>query len=171
MVRRITEKPFIIRRSVVESSAGAFTEVAITLPIAPVLGRGTLQAVELMAMVSDLKAPDVEDDQENTLNMQLTKDSETASIVLSDDGLLWNRSLETKNEFTTSGSSSVLHERIRFDDLTDYDGNGLIVAEQTIHLGIIGSGNAGTRTGHIKALAHLVALDSDDAIILLLEAD
>ncbi len=171
MVRRLTEKPFLIRRNVPESSAGTFTEVSIQLPIAPVLGRGTLQAVELMAMVSDIRLPDIEDDQSNSVSAQLTKDSQTGSLQVDSDQVLWNRVIQVENEFTTSGSGTVIHEAVKNDDMTDYDGNGQIVAEQTIHLGIVGSGNAATRTVRIKMLAHLVALDADDAIILLLEAD
>lgn len=172
MVRRLTDRPFPIRATVVESTVNVYTEVAITLPIAPVLGAGKLQAVELMAIVSDLQSPDPEAGQNNSIGCHLAADPDTALSNINIQGTFWKRFQRTRDVTVTSvGEIFLDKDEIQYDDLTDYDGGGVVVAEQTIHLGIQGAGNAAAKRVRIKVLAHLVELDADDAITLLLEAD
>lgn len=171
MVRRITEKPFPIRAVVVESGANTFTEVDITLPIAPVLGRGQLQAIELMTLTYELDPADPEAGQDNAVSLQLTKDSQIAALDISSEQVIWKQKRTTRVvEVSAVGEIIQQIDEISTEDLTDRDGNGRIIAEQTIHLGIVGAGNAGAKAGRIFGQAHLVSLDADDAIVLLLEA-
>jgi len=173
MVRRLTEKPFPIRSGVSETGANTFTQVTIHLPIAPVLGKGKLQAVELMTVWSEMDQPDPEADQNNRVTLQLTKDSQTVATLLNNSQTLWKRRLDMRQvgARTAEATAFLAKESVRIDDVTDRDGNGIIIAESAIHLAIIGVGNAAAKSGVIVGYAHLVELDSDDAITLLLEAD
>jgi len=168
MVKRLTERAFPVRARVTESSANTFTEVVINLPIAPVLGKGKLQAIEIMKVMSELTPPDSEDGQANLARAQVTKDSQSGVVNINNSQSLWARHIQVDNS-AINGSYGI--ERTQYDDVTDGDGGGIIVAESVIHLGVVGTGNGAAGACSIVMFCHLVELDADDAITLLLEAD
>lgn len=164
-VRRITEKPFRIRFVITESAANTYTETELNLPVAPILTRGKIQALEWMKMITDLDQPDLESGQENTAQFILSKDTRTAISGLQTDDILFRRQVLNQDLLTTSGRGSAVHEHLRIDDMTDGDGNGELIVERSIFAAVQGAGNAATITASGYLLVHLVELDAEDAVI------
>lgn len=161
MGARITENMQLFRFNATEPSSNTFAEVDIPIPLA-VLGE-VVQALEIMKVHSQLSDPSPEAGQDNAQEGQITRRQETAMINFDDDSLLYRVSTSLHGETGAAGEMSVSIIQDRVADLTDGDGNGLLMPERTIHAGVRGSGNAaagffrGWIGGHIKRLSGLEA--------------
>ncbi len=164
MARRLTANPFRIRFIVTESAANTYTETDIVLPVAITAG-GKAQAVEIMKAFTDLQPSDVEPGQTNGVVMQFVKDSKTTSINYDDDDLIFRRRREDHSEDASGIEQGVSMERLLVVDMTDGDGNGEILLERSVHVGVVGTGNAAAKTAQGYFLAHLVELSGDEAAI------
>jgi len=168
---RLTEHPFKIRASLAESSANTFTTLEVAMPIAPVVvgaskGReAKLQAIEIVKIASKVDSPSLEDDQSNTFRVHLTDSSQTAMIQMNDEDFVWGRDSQIIDILTTSGATSVHVEQVKFDDMTDGDGSGLIYTKRSIHLAVAGTGNASVRTAFVEIWAHLIELTGSEVIV------
>lgn len=175
MSKRMTEKPLRIGFNIVNLSANAFRTLPINLPTIPsiVISRGASKAIgiEVMAVVSELEQPDLEAGQNNVITIELVKGPvPTAQLGIFDQRTIWRRRIRSENLTVTSvGEIGANQEANRYDDLTDHDGNGEIVADNEIHVSIIGSGNAAVKTGNGYLLYHLLELEQQEAVAELIE--
>lgn len=159
MAKRLTENPILIRFTVTESAANTYTQVDIPLPLAQV-GHGKVQAFELMKIHSRLGDPSPEAGQDNSQTGQIVRRSETAPITHEDDSLVYLRTASVHGETGAAGEMSVTLQQDKTDDLTDGDGNGIILAERTIHAGTRGSGNGAAGYFQGWLMGHIVELDA-----------
>ncbi len=164
LATRITENPFRVRATIVESAANTFTQVSVTLPVAAV-GGGKVQAIEVMKSSYNCSAPDLELSQSNAVTTVWHRDSDTVVRAQDSDNYIdgWRKSIQ--NVFTTSGSSTMETENPVIHDLTDGDGNGQVLMERTIFLAIQGSGNASAKTVESYLLCHLIDLTAEEVVI------
>lgn len=162
-MRRITSRPFRIRFSVTETGANTFTQADIELPVA-VLAGGKVQAIEIGKVVAQMPTPDVEDDQNNQVDFQVTRDSQAAIIGWTDDDQIHRINYTIEDDFTTSGGRLTQVINPVMHDLT-WEGDGVVVMERTIHVGVAGTGNAGAKgvTGYL--LCHLVELSPAEVTV------
>ncbi len=169
MARRLTDKPYSVFKSqVTETSANVYTEDDMQLPIA-VVGATRFQAIELCKVHSDHHAgPDDEAAQENTIESGVRKRSGGSGADYNDDDLIWGRKSKVDN---TTAVGSNAYDGIKHDDITDGDGNGIVIAERTIHHFIDGSGNATAKVATCRGIGHLIELTSAEVIGAVLEAD
>lgn len=169
MARRLTDKPYnVFKSQVTASAANAYTEDDIQLPIA-VVGSTRFQAIELCKVHSDHHSgPDDEASQNNTVESGVRKRSATSAIDYNDEDLIWGRKTKLDN-LTAVGS--FIWDGIRTDDMTDGDGNGVVIAERTIHHFIDGSGNAVAKTATARGVGHLIELTASELIGAVLVAD
>jgi len=169
MARRLTDKPYnVFKSQVTETAANAYTEDDIQLPIA-VVGSTRFQAIELCRVFSDHHSgPDDEAGQNNTVESGVRGRSGTAAIDYNDEDLFWNRKTKI-DDLTAVGS--IIWDGIKNEDMTDGDGNGIVIAERTIHHFIDGSGNAVVKTATVRGLGHLIELTSAEVIGAVLIAD
>jgi len=151
---RITERPVKMRWSVTESAANTFTEVEINLPVA-IIGADKIQALELMAIVSNVEPPDSEDGQRNTVSCQLTRDSQSASLALTNDQVIWDRTINGDNSAINGSHIFELDKR----DVIVNEEDGEIILERSIFMNVKGSGNAQTITSQGWLWVHIVELD------------
>jgi len=174
MARRLTDKPYsVFKDQVSGSAANVYTERDLQLPIA-VVGATRFQAIELCKVISDHHAgPDLEaGGQENTIESGVRKRSGTAGVDWNDDDLIWGRKSKVDEfEVTAASAVAISYDGIKFDDMTDGDGNGIVIAERTIHHFIDGSGNAAAKTATVRGIGHLIELTSSEVIGAVLEAD
>ncbi len=176
MAVRITEKPLRIGFAVTESAANTFTTAAINLPTTPSIavsrsGSAKAIGVEIMKVFSECRPPDLEAAQDNTVTVQIVKGpAPTAMVGVRDNRTIWQRIRESRvTEITAVGEIHETGERSKFDNLTDHDGNGEIVADNEIHASILGVGNAGAKSCGGYMLYHLVELDQTEALFELIE--
>lgn len=166
MAVRITENPFRVRFAVTESAANTYTEVDLVLPVQAV--KGQVQAIELMKVVVNTSGPDAEDGQTNSSTVQVVRDSQSAEIGYANENLIHLRK-PTFDNSAINGTSD--REGVTFDDLTDGDGNGEILLERTIHVGMISVGNAAAKSATGYLLCHLVELDGNEVAVQLFVDD
>lgn len=167
--KRLTEKPFRIGFTVTESGANVYTEAEIQLPTVA-LGR-KVQGVELMKITSDMDQPENEAGQSNVTQAQINRDSRSALAGPQNLDNLYNRKAQIDNTQSAAGESAHGMEVSKFDDLTDGDGNGLVIAESSIYACVKGTGNATVRAFAGQIWCHLVELDAADVIIEQLVSD
>ncbi len=176
MAKRITEKPLRIGFTVVETAANTFTTRAINLPSIPSVAivRGDAKAIgiEIMTVKTEVRLPDVETGQANTVTYELAKGPvPTAMLGLDDQRVIDRRLLRNQTIATAAGETLLLKEDGLLNDLTDHDGNGEIVADNEIHVSILGGGNANVRDVFGYLLYHMVELDRDEALFELIETN
>ncbi len=174
LVTRVTEHPMRIGFNLLESAANTFTTAALAIPGVPSISitRGATQAIglEVMKVVTTLNAPDVEDDQGNTVTGEIIKGAApTTTLGVNNNLTIFNRQIETENEFTTSGSAQHFQESTVSRDMTDGDGNGELVLDNEIHIAVLGSGNAAAKRFSGYLLAHLVEFDAAEAVFEIIE--
>lgn len=175
LVTRITEKPIRIRAIVTESAANTYTEQSIALPVTAFLtGRGKsgkAQAIELMKVFSDIPTPELEAGQNNQTQVQLVKDTTTGSLDYNSENFIWGRKKRVHELQGAAGEAAIHSDEMWVDDMTDGDGNGEILTDQTIYLGLKGTGNASAQSSRVALLCHLVELDSADVVAQLASND
>jgi len=165
MAARLTENPFRVRFIVTETGANTYTEIDITLPVAVVAG-GKAQAIELMKVVSELEHPSIEPGQENDAIVQIVADSQAAAQNYGNNDLIWRRKwLEQHEDATGIEQRATSQNTTDYDDLTDGDGRGEIIFERTIHIGVVGTGNAEAMTAQGYMLVHLVQLEAEEVVV------
>jgi len=160
---RVTEKPFKISVSVTESAANTYTQVELALP--SLATPSIVQGIEVMKIISRLLPPSIEPGQDNNTRMQLVKDTRTALANFADTEVIWERSLQLVSEDAAAIENNYIVENVKFDDLTDGDGNGIILAENSIFLAIFGTGNAAASNGQVQIIAHLVHMSAEEVIL------
>ncbi len=79
--------------------------------------------------------------------------------------------MDNDQEFTTSGATTTFGRTGLIEDLTDGDGNGELVADDEIHISILGSGNANAKRVRGYFLYHLIELDPTEALFELIETN
>lgn len=174
MLKRISEKPIRVGFAVVESAANTFTTVAVNLPIVNITvqtrGGVSAQAVEIMKVRSEIQSPDLEDDQQNLIQGEISKGAApTAFAAVGGQSSIFKRQVRAFDIFTTSGAAGYIQEETITDDLTDGDGNGEIVADPEIHVSVQGTGNPSAKAFRGYMLLHIVELGPDEAILELVE--
>lgn len=176
MTRRITEKPIRIGFELTESAANTFTTTAINLPTVGGIsiarsGATKSIAIEVMKIASELTEPSIEAGQNNTVSVQLVKGAApTVQLRKNNQLSIWRRVREFKDQTVTSvGEIFSGSSPDRMDDLTDGDGNGEIVADNEIHVSILGVGNSSAMNVRGYLLCHLIELDQSEAVIELIE--
>ncbi len=141
------------------------------LPVGAVT-RGQFQAIELMRIDAALsQPPEVEVSQENSIRQQVTKSPQTATLALHEPNVIWTEQMINDDLETTSGARVSLIINPRQYNMTDYDGNGTLLADQTIHHGIQGAGNPAAVSGRVRGHGHLTEVDGTELIGAVLEAD
>lgn len=172
MARRLTENAFpMIRNVVTESSANTYTEEAIDLPLA-VIASNRVQAIELMRIAERFSTfPSGEPGQDNNVQVSLHRSPRTDTTDLNNDDEIWMDQARLESEDAAAVEMMIYRRMVRRHNMTDHDGNGLIVAERTIHHGIKGTGNASAQNHRIKGMCHLVVLEAAEVIQAILEAD
>lgn len=169
---RLTEMPFRIRFTLLESAANTFTEVELTLPFVGITGGAAgAQAIEVMKVFWQLPAPDVETGQLNRVDMHISKDTETSILAFGSEGCIDFVANQNHNLLTTSGGNAQIWRQVEIHDLTDGDGTGQLIAERTIFAAIDGTGNPSAKQGSGYLLCHLVKLDSNELAAQLLSDD
>lgn len=175
---RLTEKPLRIGFTVVEPSANVFATQPVNLPSVPsvALARGGIKAlgIEIMGVVSNLGPPDPEDAQNNTTDCSLRKGPAPVAVgAINDQRTIWQRVLQNDDtQITAVGHIyEPSKELIKFDDLTDHDGNGEIVADNEIHASILGAGNGAAKRLRAYLLYHLVEVTPTEALFELIETN
>lgn len=176
LVTRLTEKPLRFGFNITETSVNVYTTSPINLPSVPSIAvvRGDAKAIgiEIMKIRSDVPEPDPEAGQNNNVTIQLVKGAAPSTLLTTNNQLvIWNRRRRTRVvEVTAVGEINTgPEEDILFDDLTDGDGNGEIIADNEIHIVIQGSGNAAAKAASGYGLYHLVEIDATEALFELLE--
>jgi len=162
MAKKITDRPFPIRFNIVETSANTYTEQNLDLPVA-IVGVGKIQAIEILAVVGELDLPSAEPGVANNVWAQLVRDTQTTKIRHDDEDLIWAKGRQWDSEDAAGIEAGALAETT-FDESLVYDGDGEIVMERQIHMGILGSGNAAARRVHGKLICHLVELTASEVI-------
>jgi len=169
MTKRLTEHPFRIRFEVTESAANTFTRIDIALPIAALTGGDKAQAIELMGVTSIINPPTLETGQANSINFEVTKDA-IASQPTGRGGENYIDGRLVQNAHIGVDGSWIF-EFFEKHDMTDYDGNGEIIFERTIHAALLGTGNVGALSVAGWLTCHLVELDTSDVVAAILESD
>ncbi len=174
MVVRLTEKPIRIAINLAESAANTFTTAAINLPSvgAVNLRRGELTSigVEVMKVKTTLLKADQEPGQQNRVQYEIVKGAAPAAALgPNNQRTIWGRDRRTLSEDATGIEMKSDAPDDFWDDLTDGDGNGEIVADNEIHVLVVGTGNAATKLIRGYLLVHLVEIDADEAIFELIE--
>ncbi len=172
---RLTEHPLRLGFTVVETAANTFTTTPINLPSVPsiAVSRGEAKAigVEIMKVRSNLDLPDMEAGQSNSSQAQLSKGPvPTALQAFNDNRSIWHRiNTDRGIEVTAVGELYESLETSQFDDLTDGDGNGELIADNEIHISVQGAGNANVKRVRGYLLYHVVELERDEALFELIE--
>jgi len=178
MATRLSEKPFRIGFNLAGSAANTFTTQPISLPGVPSISirRGDAKAmgVEVMAVISNQQTPDLEAGQDNAVNAALVKGaapvSGGAENEIENSRCIWVRDIQYDGVTVTSvGEIFMSVEAVRFDDLTDHDGNGEIVMDNEIYIAVSGTGNASAKRTRGYMLCHLVELDANEAVFEMIE--
>ncbi len=175
LVTRITEKPIRIPFGVLtESAANTFTTQTISVASVPSISvtRGQAKGIgiEVMKVFSEVDPPDPEDDQQNSMQWEISKGAApTAMLSATSQRAVWRRQDRAEINFTTSGSSGFEQQLTQFDDLTDGDGNGELVFDNQMHFSGLGTGNATTKSGSGYMLVHLIEFSAEEAIFEVLE--
>lgn len=164
MPKRITENPFRIRYNVQESAANTYTQTELNLPVT-VVG-DAVQAIELMAVVESTQLPDIESGQNNNTVVQIVRDSQSDNLTFDNDQLIYQRTrravvttVTAVGEIFDNGDDNATL------DMTDHDGNGQIIMERTMFVGINSTGNANVKRSTGYMLAHLVELSAKEVAI------
>ncbi len=176
---RLTEKPLRIGFSVTETAANAFTTVAINMPTIPsiALARGSDDVMtigaEIMSVRTEIRYPDVETGQANTVTYELVKGpTPTAFLGLNDQRVIDRQLLRAQTIATAAGETLLLDKEVTAPvDMSDHDGNGEIVADNEIHASIQGGGNANVRSVNGYLLYHVVQLSGNEALFELIETN
>jgi len=155
-------RPFKIPFAVTESSANTYTRVQVPLPTTRLSDK--IQGVEIMGVHSNLQGPDIEDDQTNNVQAQLVHDEQSGLVAAESSQIIWNRIDEVKNAFTTSGSGTWERSDPKYDDLT-VGGEGILLTEQNIDMGVKGLGNAGAKAINGWIDAYIVELDAEEVAL------
>lgn len=173
MFQRLTEMPFRVRFTLLESAANTYTEVELTLPFVGITGgRSGAQAIELMKVFWQIPAPDGEVGQLNRVDMAIHKDTETGILAFGSEGCIDFAANQNHNVLSgTDGMVSQLWRQVEIHDLTDGDGHGQLIAERSVFAAIDGTGNPSAKQGSGYMLCHLVKLDSDELAAQLLSDD
>lgn len=170
MAKRITEKPIRHRFLLTESAANTYTEVDFVLPVV-VIGANKVQGVEIMQLKESLQYPDLEPGQDNRVRVQLVRDAQTTIIAETDTDNLLALEYRLTSEDATAIEGFTLQESPRYwkeEFVTDEkQGDGLILAERRIHLGILGTGNANAKLCPGSLYYHIIELTANDLIIQL----
>lgn len=165
MAMRLTTNPFRIRFAVTEIPVNTYTEKDLSLPVAITAG-GKAQAIEVMKIVTEFPVLVPEPGQTNNLAFVAVRDSQSALISYDDDDCIYRRRIHQVSEDATAiEQRNVQIEQTVIADLTDSDGNGEIMLERTIHVGIKGTGNPAALSVNGYILAHLVELSGEEAAI------
>ncbi len=177
---RLTEKPLRLGFQLIESATNTFTTAPLNLPTIPQLsltiGKGGRKAgigIEIMKIRSEMASPSNENGQNNTRQVALLKGPAPVAADprrANSNRVIWTRQNRiTNQELTGIGEIFNLQEDHVFDDLTDGDGNGEIVADNEIHIVVIGVGNSSVTDAAGYLLYHLVELSTDEAIAEMIE--
>lgn len=178
MGRRLTEKPIRAGFSLTEGTVNVFTTKTIALPgaFSIQLGRQRGEKIaigaEIMGVTSELDLPALETAQLNSVVIELIKGAApTALTGIFDQRNLWRRHIDNQVIEVTAVGEAVqpVREKIRYDDLTDHDGNGELVLDDQIHFAIKGAGNSSARSANGYLLFHLYEFDIEEAIFEVLE--
>jgi len=174
LVVRLTEKPIRIAFNLDESAANTFTTVAINMPSVGNVnlrrGQTTTIGFEVMKVKSTLLGADQEPGQQNRVQYELVKGAApTAPLGGNNQRTIWERDRRYLSEDATGIEHTNNAENSFWDDLTDGDGNGEVVADNEIHALILGTGNAATKQMRGYLLGHLIELDAQEAVFEMIE--
>ena len=144
LVVRLTEKPIRIPFNLTEATANTFATNAINLPAVGSInltrGQRTAIGVEIMKVKSTLLTADQEPGQQNRVQYEIVKGAvPTAALGPNDQRTIWGRDRRSLSEDATGIEHQILQENDFWDDLTDGDGNGEIVADNEIHALVVGT--------------------------------
>jgi len=173
---RITVNPVRQGFSVTESAANTFTTAPIELPgvtSVQVRTSGGVDKVigsEIMGIVDEMDVPSIEAGQNNAIQAQIVEGAAPTGLLTINNNLtLHHRNIESRGlQVTAVGLQWMWQESVLYHDLTDHDGNGIIVVDPEIHVSINGSGNAEGKVYRGKLIYHLVQIDSDELIAQIL---
>ncbi len=162
-MKRITDRPARLRFLINESAANTYTEEDIELPVA-VLSSNRIQAIEIVGAVIDLDTPDLETDQENMTTLQLVRDSQSGLIAYDDDDLIFRQRKFLEARVSTNGGQTIFDVKPSYVNLAEHKEDGELVMERTIHIGIMGTGNAGAKQASGYFDYHLVELGAAEVV-------
>lgn len=166
---RLTANPFRLGYNVIEGGANTYTEAVLEVPLS--ITGTKIQGIELMKWHNISNASDVEADQENETVTQLVKDSQTGQIRYDNSDLIHQFVFFNEENFTTSGAEILNEYMDRSVDLTDGDGNGQLLAERRIHVGILGVGNGSAKRATGYVLCHLVEFSPEEFLVQVVADD
>lgn len=176
MGTRLTEKPLRIGFDLAETAANTFTTSPINLPTVPVIqvrgsGRKAI-GVEIMKVKDSTQPPDAESGQDNTFTAALVKGPAPTAVPGPEaQRAIWRRVRRADHTTVTAVGEITQHDQGDdvVWDLTDGDGNGEIVADNEIHIAVLGGGNAAAKRTRGYILYHLYELDQDEAVSEMIE--
>lgn len=171
MATRVTEVPIEHSFQRTETAPNTYSEFDIQLPVA-ILAGGRLQGIELMKIRYEISEPDLESGQSNETAVQLVRDSKlnTGLIGHTDDDLIWKKRITNRSDTQTQGQAAlqiVQPQEDRFTFMNEGTEIGQFIVERTIHMGIKGSGNVGTKGTQGFLYYHLVELTASEVIVQL----
>jgi len=175
LVTRVTEKPIRIGWVLNESAANTFTTQTLAIPGVPSIAitRGATKSIglEVMSVVTELEPANLEAGQNNSSTAELSKGAAPTALRGVNNNLTIHRRRRDVNstEVTAVGEMSLDAERVRFDDMSDHDGNGELVLDNELHVSVLGAGNASTMIYSGYILAHLVEFDASEAVFEIIE--
>jgi len=146
-------KPELQSFNVVESANDTTTTVAVAMPVIPNVLRGNAQRSQVVEL---LKVFFIGPPLLNSAagNVQITIGTRNAGTTTLNS---WDPSVlavySSSSDFTTSGLAD--RNRVCCVDLTDGNGNGVLVATANLYAQISGSGTAATNTSGVKLLYRL----------------
>lgn len=175
MGKRLTEKPLRVGFTVTESAAVTFTTKTIALPSVPsvAITRGDVKTlgIEIMDITTEVDMPDEESGQNNSTIVEIVKGSVPAALLeIQDQRTIYRRKLSNRETAAAAGEIfNPAREDVLQRDMTDHDGNGELVADDEIHVSILGVGNAAVKKVSGFILYHLVEFDANEAVFEMIE--
>ncbi len=172
MARRITENPIRFGFNLAETGANTFSTETVglsgvtSIQVRVAGSNSKVIGAEIMKIVDQLDIPDVEAGQNNSVEYELVEGAApTAQLGIENARTIHSRRHVTRGITVTSvGEILEMAELDKIHDLTDGDGNGIIVTDPEIHLDILGAGNAAAKGVAGQIYYHLVEIDSDELI-------
>lgn len=164
MGRRLTDYPLKLHFDLTESSANTFTPGVIDTPVGQLSSSGKVQAMEVMNIFYDIRPPSFEASAANSAEVAITTQLvATALLEKSNPDVLWMQtSLSDVIGAGTPGERKFKTHLM--DQIHDGDGAGELVYNGTLHIQILGTGNAsaGFVRGYIQY--HLVEVSAKDVV-------
>ena len=157
--------PQYLTVAVTESAANTFTQTELQLPV---LRGGNMrgnkyQVIELLKLMIDITAGDGATASERTL--ALTTSTQTAMQIITNPDVI--AFFGDNIIITTSGLYSP--ERIKIIDLTDQAGHGIIIATQSVFLGLQGVSQTSALTARCRLYYRFKNISIDEFVGLAIQ--